>query len=103
MMKEKIKEIWRNRNKIMQGIYNYFINFKERNEIKRMSLTRLNICRSNSCGYYDKLGESEKAFVKGKEACGVCGCNLKLLTSSQDSTCSLIDLGKIPLWKNTKL
>lgn len=59
---------------------------------------RIKICRSNKCGFYDKNGTSEKAFIKGKEACAGCGCNLAAKTSSQDSYCYLKDIGKIPLW-----
>lgn len=65
-----------------------------------MSNERTRICKSNKCGHYDKDGSGPNAFVKGKPACGVCGCNIKFLTSLPESTCSLQDIEQEPLWKS---
>ena len=67
-------------------------------KIVQMSKERLSICQTNQCRYYDAKGRSEIAVVKGKPACGICGCNLHLLTSLPDSICSLQELNKQPLW-----
>ena len=63
-----------------------------------MAAERIKICRKNTCGFYDKLGESETVFLKGKEACGLCGCNLEMKCASQDSYCALKDINQDPLW-----
>lgn len=67
-------------------------------KIKKMSSERTKICKSNVCTYYDETGTSKNAFVKGKPACGICGCNIKLLTSLPEAVCSLQDLNEKPLW-----
>jgi hypothetical protein len=100
---QKLLKIWKDRKEIIQGIYNYYLNFKKAKQIKNMSEERLKICRSNKCGYYDQSGTSEKVFINGEEACGVCGCNLKFLTSSQDSQCSLDQVNKEPLWNKQNI
>lgn len=58
---------------------------------------RVSICESNKCGYYDKDGVGEKVVLKGKPACLICGCNIRLLANS-DEGCSLSELKKEPLW-----
>lgn len=64
-----------------------------------MAKKRTAICKSNRCGYYDALGESENTFIKGKPSCKICGCNIKILSNSPESKCSLSELGQKPLWE----
>ena len=91
----KIQEVWKNKWKILSGIWNSKFGTKE---IKSIAETRLSICQSNKCGFYDAEGKSENTFIKGEPACGVCGCNIKFLVNSLESKCSLQELGKEPLW-----
>ena len=96
----KLQEAWKNKFKIIAGIWNsIFGNRKE----KKIAKERQKICESNTCGFYDKLGESEEAFIKGKPACGICGCNIKFLVNSMESECSLKDINKTPLWGQSSL
>ena len=90
---EKMQYAWKNRKKILQGFWNKITGQK-----KTLAEQRIKICRSNKCGYYDKNGTSEKAFVKGKESCGGCGCLLSSKVASQDSYCYLKDINQKPLW-----
>ena len=85
----KLQEIWKKKSLIVDGIYNHFFGSKK---AKEQAKKRLKICQSNKCGFYDKEGNSEKAFIKGEPACGVCGCNIAFLTASLDSKCSLQEL-----------
>lgn len=66
--------------------------------IKKIAITRGKICEG--CVHYDKYGESEKAFVKGKPACGICGCNIRLKTHCLSCDCALKDIQFIPWWKS---
>lgn len=91
----KIKIAWKNRKKIIEGIWNnYFPNAY----VERVAEKRLKICRSNMCGYYDKWGESEAAFIKGFEACASCGCKLSYATRSLSKECGISEKGLPPLW-----
>lgn len=94
-MLENIRHLWKNKKKIIQGIWNSYFGSDPTNKIAQ---NRLYICRTE-CPYYDHDGSWEKAYVKGKEACGICGCNLEFLTHSMESQCSMIEIGKDPLWK----
>lgn len=85
----------KNRNKIWEGLRNKI--FKQEH-IELVSKERLEICRTNTCGYHDPKGESDAAVHKGHESCGACGCRLDLKTRSLSSDCGLKDLGKEPLW-----
>lgn len=60
---------------------------------------RLEICRSNVCGYHDPHGTSENAVFKGVESCGACGCRLDLKTRSLESNCGLESVHRTPLWE----
>ena len=93
---KKIHEIWKNKYEIANGIWNYFFGSRKAKEVAKK---RLEICRSNVCGFYDKDGESSVAFFPGQESCGQCGCLLKTLCASQQATCSLINIGQAPLWE----
>lgn len=95
----RIKTIWKNRKQIWEGFYNTYLNFSERNKIKKISKKRIEICRSNKCGLYDKYGESQMAFIPGSESCGGCGCLLKEKTSCLTCSCFLETLGQVPMWE----
>ena len=94
----KLQEIWQNRVKIAEGIYNYTLGLLWPTKASKVAKNRITKCRSNACGLYDKYGESEKAFIKGQECCAGCGCVLKFLTSSMESSCTLKELGQVPMW-----
>jgi len=94
-MQNKIQKAWKDKWKIIKGMWNSIFGTST---IKKIAKERLSICQSNKCGYYDKQGKSDKVFVPGEPACGICGCNLKFLTASMESKCSLAELGKDPLW-----
>lgn len=65
--------------KILAALYNLIFG----NE-KELSEKRLKIC--NTCELIDKKGKA--CVVPGTQpCCGVCGCSLKLLTRSVDSSC----------------
>ena len=92
----KLRKIWKEKSKILEGVVNsVFI----RQEIEKVAITRQAICENNTCGYYDKEGSSENTFIKGSPGCGICGCNIRFMTHSMSSQCSLKDLGLTPLWK----
>lgn len=97
-MIKKIKFIWDHKYNIIKGFTNLFLN-----KNKKVKEERLSICRTNTCGFYDPNGESANAYFPGKESCGVCGCYLKALCSDLDSICSLHEINKEPLWKNTDI
>jgi len=84
------KEVLPHTSKILNGVFNYFFGSR----IRRRQ--RMAIC--TGCEYYDQKGEGEKVVLKGKPACSICGCNVKLLTSCTDCVCSREDIGLTPLW-----
>lgn len=90
-----LKKVWRSRKQIWEGILNTLIHNPK---IEKIASKRLAICQSNKCGYYDHEGKLPIVYVKGKPACGVCGCNAKWLTHSLSSNCSLKLQEKDPLW-----
>lgn len=91
----KAQQIWKDKWKIINGFWNTIFGSKK---IKTIAEQRMKICESNKCGFFDKGGVSEKAFIKGEDACSICGCNIQLLVNSMESKCSLQELGKEPLW-----
>lgn len=93
---KKLKEIWKNKFKILKAFYAYIKGDKRTVD---MSQERLKICQSNICGYYDAFGTSDNAVVKGNAACGICGCNLKIMSSLAEAECSLSSIGSNPLWE----
>jgi len=94
-MVERIKIVWKNRYKIIEGIYRtYFPN----KFVAAVAESRLNICESNACGYFDLVGRSEKCLIKGRSCCSGCGCNTDYKVHSLSSYCALKDMGKVPLW-----
>jgi len=88
--------IWKNRKKILEGIFNtWFPNAY----VERIANQRLSICKSNVCGFYDEKGISENCIIQGKPCCSGCGCNDVFKTHSLSSHCTLKDMGKTPLWE----
>lgn len=90
-----LKKIWTNRFKIWEGIRNSI--FKS-DYVEKIAAHRMAICEENICGFYDKDGTSEKTVVRGKSACGQCGCESSLLIRCLSCECSLGHLGLTPLW-----
>lgn len=84
MKKNKLTNILKNIDKIVEGAYN---NFVPTELVKVVREKRLNICRSNKCGMYDPNGESENAIMKNTESCGSCGCVLTLKTACLSCSC----------------
>lgn len=89
----RILYVIKNLPSIIRGFFNFY--FGRHAEIRR---ERLFICRTNECGHYDAKGESELAFVPGKESCGACGCVLKAKTSDMQAYCTMKDFGKPAYW-----
>jgi hypothetical protein len=85
-MKNKLKTIWDNKKNIFEGIKNKL--FKKEN-IEELAKQRLEICRSNVCGFYDKEGKGENVIIKGSESCNNCGCNLELKTRCLHCACPI--------------
>ena len=104
MMIKKIdwRDLWARRKQIIEGYYNTYLNFEQRQQIRQISEKRLAICRSNKCGLYDGDGSSPTAYVEGAESCGGCGCVLKEKTSCFSCECYLAEINKTPLWSAIK-
>lgn len=94
-MVEKLKKIWKNKTKIIEGIWNLWFPSQY---VEKIAKHRLAICQSNVCGLYDPIGSDIKCFVPGSGCCSGCGCNDKYKTHSLASYCYLKDIGKEPLW-----
>lgn len=92
---EQLKEAFKNRNKIFEGLRN---KMWKQEHIETIAQERLTICQSNKCGYYDPLGQSERAVFKGVESCGACGCRLDLKTRALSANCGLEAVDKVPMW-----
>jgi hypothetical protein len=74
-------EVWKKRNKILEGIKNsVFTN----EHIEELAASRNAICQE--CEFIDR--EGVKCFMPGTQpCCGVCGCSLKFLQRSPSSEC----------------
>lgn len=94
-MVEKLKKIWKNKFKIIEGVWNSWFPSAY---VKNVAGRRLKICKTNLCGFYEPVGASESCVVKGKGCCGGCGCNITYKTSSLSSYCYLKDMNIDPLW-----
>ena len=92
MKKKNAIEIWKNRNKILEGIRNSAF---KRDDVEQIANERLAICRSNDCGFHDPNGISEAAVVKGQESCSSCVCKLTWKTRSLSSSCPVNSWGAI--------
>lgn len=77
-------ELWKKRGKIFEGISNSIF---KREDVESVAEGRLEICRSNKCGYYDPEGKSEAAVMKGVESCGSCGCKLNWKSRALSDEC----------------
>lgn len=84
--------------KILNGIFNFFFKSKIDRRTKLMIKNRISICKG--CNHYDQKGLSKNAAIKGKPACDICGCNIKLLTACTTCECSLADIGEEPKWQS---
>jgi hypothetical protein len=95
---EKLYKISKSKAKIIEGLKNKIF---KKEEVEEVAKERLEICRSNQCGFYDEKGISEMAVIPGIESCGACGCSLSLKTRCLSCRCGLEDVeGRIPLWEN---
>lgn len=94
---ETLKLAWENRNEIAEGFYNTYLSLDK--EMEQEAQRRIQICESNTCGYYDKEGKPETSAIPGEPACSICHCNINLMCHSMMKTCSLEKIGQTPLWE----
>ena len=80
---KRIKEIWKNRRLIWQGIINTI--FRKR-YVEKIAAERLEIC--NACEFLDTEG-SDCAVTGTQPCCANCGCSLKFKTRSLASECPI--------------
>lgn len=86
-MKNTLKEIWKNRKQIFEGISNSIIRDQT---VEHISALRMDICKN--CSLYDSTGSG--CMISGTQPCcdenkGGCGCSLKLKTKALSSDCPL--------------
>lgn len=80
-MKPNLKEIWKNRTQIMEGITNSII----RDEyVEEIAAERLAIC--NACENKDDVGDS-CALTGSQPCCKICGCAFKFKTRALSTEC----------------
>lgn len=85
-----IKQIWKNRKQILEGIKNDIF---KKEHVEAIAAKRLKICEG--CELIDLKGD--KCLVPGtKPCCGACGCSLDFKTRSLSSECAHPDK---PKWK----
>lgn len=84
MNKESLIQIWAKKNMILEGIKN---NIFKKEDVEVIARQRMDICRSNACGFYDAQGISEKVIIQGLPSCAHCGCNLRIATHSLAYRC----------------
>jgi hypothetical protein len=77
-------QIWKKKDKIFEGISHSIF---KRDDIEAVARERLQICRSNTCGFHDPNGTSEAAVIKGAESCASCGCKLAWKTRALSDEC----------------
>ena len=95
-MKSAFQQVWKNRKKIVEGIWNTWFPTAY---VEKIAKRRRELCESNVCTLYDKNGEKPNAFVPGKPSCGGCGCRVEYKTRSLSSYCYLKDIDIKPLWE----
>lgn len=80
-MAGKLKDIWKNRKQIMEGVKNSII----RDEfVEEVASDRMNIC--TSCIYKDVDGAD--CLVPGTQpCCKLCGCSLEFKTRALSANC----------------
>ena len=80
-MKPSLKEIWKNRKQIMEGVTNSII----RDEfVEKIAAIRMEPC--NACVRKDDTGEF-CALTGSQPCCQLCGCSLKFKVRSLSSDC----------------
>jgi len=80
-MKLNLKEIWKNRKQIVEGITNSVV----RDEfVEHVSKLRMDIC--NDCPSKDTVGK-ECMVLGSQPCCMLCGCSLGFKTRSLSSSC----------------
>jgi len=78
---ESFLEIWKKKEKILEGIKNSIF---RKEHVEEVADQRNQICQV--CPDIDTTGD--KCFMPGTQpCCGVCGCSLKLLQRSLSSSC----------------
>lgn len=87
----KIKKAWRNKWKILEGLwYNHVVFlFNKKHWAAYEVEQRRAICAK--CPLLDKEGKGENVLLPGLPSCGVCGCNIKELTACLSCECSYED------------
>ena len=94
-MAGKLKTMWKNKKKILEGIWNSWFPTQY---VEKIAAHRLAICQSNTCGHHDPIGSAINCVKPGSGCCSGCGCNDKYKVHSLASYCYLNDLGLTPLW-----
>jgi len=80
MLNNTIK-IWKERNKIFEGVRN---NIFKKEHIEEIAFSRNEVCVK--CPYIDLKGD-KCAVIGTQPCCSQCGCSLKLKTRSLSSAC----------------
>jgi hypothetical protein len=83
-LKRNLILLWKKKDQIFEGIRNSVF---RKEDVEEIAGERLEICRSNRCGFHDPLGQSEAAVMKGEESCGSCGCKLSWKTRALSDAC----------------
>jgi len=79
----RIKKIWNNKSKIIDGVKN---NLFKKEHVEIIATKRLNICKS--CEEFD--GNGKTCLMPGTQpCCGLCGCSLAFKTRSLSSKCDI--------------
>lgn len=88
-MKNSLKEIWKNRKQIVEGITNSVV----KNEfVEHVSKLRMEIC--NECP--DKDIEGKECVLPGTQpCCSICGCSLTFKTRALSTSCPAKKWGSI--------
>lgn len=80
-MKPTVKEIWKNRTQIMEGIKNSIIRDRFVEEIAKARMEHCNVC-------VRKDVEGKDCAIPGTQpCCQLCGCSLQLKLRSLSSSC----------------
>ena len=88
-MKVTLKELFKNRKQIVEGITNSII----KNEfVEEVSKLRIEIC--NECDEKDVVG-NECALPGSQPCCTLCGCSLSFKTRSLSTSCPAKKWGSI--------
>jgi len=74
--------IWKNKYQILEGLKNKLF---KKEHVEAVAKERTDICLK--CPYYDPLGKSKKATIKGTPSCSICGCTIELKTRCLSCEC----------------